>query len=166
MPTITLFTRIKAPLEQVFDLSRSLDFHLDRLSDPGEKISAGQSTGLLELDSTVTWVGSPFKFRQELQTKVTALQDGSHWTEERISGPFSQMKQTHSFSSEKAATVITNKFSYKTSRGPIAWFVENAFLTALLRRHLADRNRILKEVAESEDWQRYLPDTGSQRQAQ
>ena len=55
MVEIELETRINAPIERVFDLSRSIDAHLDSTSSTGERAIAGTTTGLIGLGETVTW---------------------------------------------------------------------------------------------------------------
>ena len=54
MTTIYLETEIKAPLHQVFDLARSIDFHIISAKKTKEKVIAGRTSGLIELSETVT----------------------------------------------------------------------------------------------------------------
>ncbi|HMC84248.1 MAG TPA: hypothetical protein VKI61_01925, partial [Chitinophagaceae bacterium] len=55
MPTIHLTTFIAAPVERVFDLSRSIDVHKKSLAHTNEQAVAGTVTGLIQQDETVTW---------------------------------------------------------------------------------------------------------------
>ncbi|WP_162051388.1 SRPBCC family protein [Pontibacter pamirensis] len=54
MPIITIETTVKAPLDVCFDLSRSIDLHTISTKQTGERAVAGVTTGLIELDKTVT----------------------------------------------------------------------------------------------------------------
>ena len=53
---------------------------------------------------------------------------------------------------------MTDEFDYKSRGGPLGWIIENSFMTAHIRRFLAERNKVIKRVAESEEWREYLPD--------
>lgn len=60
MPLITLNTKIYAPINICFDLSRSIDFHSRSASNTNEKAVSGRINGLIELDETVTWEATHF----------------------------------------------------------------------------------------------------------
>ena len=79
-----------------------------------------------------------------------------------ISGPFERMKHVHVFEDRNGNTLMRDEFDYKSRGGPIAWLVENSYLTAHIRRYLADRNKVIKRMAESEEWKEYLPDASPQ----
>ena len=161
MPIISLTTRIKAPIERVFDLSRSVELHIESSPESQETIVEGKTSGLLEKGDEITW-NSHLKFRQKLHVKLTAMERYQSFVDEMVSGAFAHMKHTHLFKEEKGATLMTDEFDYKSPGGPFAWFVENSFLTAYLRRFLAERNKIIKRVAESEEWKSYLSDASPQ----
>lgn len=158
MPVIRLTTRIKAPVERVFDLSRSIDLHLKSAENSGEIVAAGRTSGLLELGEEVTWNGSHLGFQQTLQVQLTKCQKPHHFTDEMISGAFLRMEHQHHFAEEDAVTIMTDEFDYKSRRDPLGWALENSFLTAYLRRFLSDRNKVIKKIAESEQWKEYLPE--------
>jgi uncharacterized protein YndB with AHSA1/START domain len=54
MPTIKLQTRITAPIEKVFDLSKDNDLHKLSTQQTKEKAIAGKTSGLIGLGETVT----------------------------------------------------------------------------------------------------------------
>lgn len=158
MPLITLQTKIQAPIERVFDLSRSIDLHLKSAEGTGEKAVDGRTSGLLESGETVTWQGSHLGFRQSLKVQITSFQRPQSFTDEMLSGAFARMKHLHRFEESGESTLMTDEFDYKSRGGPIGWFVENSFLTAHLRRFLAERNKVIKRVAESDEWKEFLKD--------
>ena len=55
MPTIHLTTFIAAPVDVVFDLSRSVDIHKKSMQNHQEEAVAGTRFGLMEQEDTVTW---------------------------------------------------------------------------------------------------------------
>ncbi|MGJ8726232.1 MAG: SRPBCC family protein [Roseibacillus sp.] len=159
MPLIVLTTRIKAPVERVFDLSRSIDLHLKSAGETSERAVGGRTDGLIEDGEEVTWEGSHFGFRQSLQVRIVAMERPKHFTDEMVSGAFARMKHLHRYeTNDEGVTTMTDEFDYKSRGGPIGWFIENSFLTAYLRRFLAERNKVIKRVAESDEWHEYLPD--------
>lgn len=157
MPIIRLSTRIKAPVERVFDLKRSIDLHLETAQSSNEKVVSGKKTGLLEIGEEVTWQGLHLGFNQTLRVRLVELEHPHHFVDEMVEGAFAHLKHSHHFEEVEGVTLMTEEFDYKSKGGPIGWLVENSFLTAYFRRFLAERNKTLKKVAESEDWQRYLP---------
>ena len=158
MPLITLITRIKAPVERVFDLSRSIELHLRTAEDSNERAVEGRTQGLIEKGEEVTWEGSHFGFQHSLKVRITSMERPKEFVDEMVSGAFARMKHLHRFELNKQGeTIMTDEFDYKSRGGPIGWAIENSFLTAHLRRFLAERNKILKRVAETEEWREYLP---------
>ena len=159
MPLITLTTRIKAPVERVFDLSRSIDLHLKSAEKTSEKAVGGRTEGLITNGEEVVWEGTHLGIRQTLKVRISAMERPKHFTDEMVSGPFFRMKHVHRFETGKGdSTLMTDEFDYKSRRGPLGWILENSYLTAHLRRFLAERNKVLKRVAESEEWREFLPD--------
>ena len=55
MTIIRVETSINASAEICFDLSRSIDLHLDGTVDTGERAIAGVTSGLIGMDEQVTW---------------------------------------------------------------------------------------------------------------
>ena len=53
---------------------------------------------------------------------------------------------------------MRDRFEYWAPLGLLGRFAERLFLTRYMRRFLEERNAILKRVAESEEWRKYLPD--------
>ncbi|MBL4586744.1 MAG: cell division protein, partial [Flavobacteriales bacterium] len=60
MPKIILHTEIKAPRKVVFNLSRSIDLHLESTAQTREQAIAGKTSGMMELGEQVTWKAKHF----------------------------------------------------------------------------------------------------------
>lgn len=73
MPRIYLETRISAPVEIVFDLSRSIDLHKISTEHTKEEAIAGKTSGLIALGETVTWRAKHLGFTQNLTSKNNRL---------------------------------------------------------------------------------------------
>lgn len=62
MTTINLTTKIKATKKIVFDASRNIDIHQLYASKTSEVAIDGITSGLINLNETVTWRGKHFGF--------------------------------------------------------------------------------------------------------
>lgn len=71
MSVIQLTTIIKAPIERCFDLSRSIDLHMESTSGTGERAIAGRTSGLIEHNELVTWRAKHLGVWQQLSSKIT-----------------------------------------------------------------------------------------------
>jgi len=74
MPRIEVITQIKAPIDRVFDLARSMDLHLISAATTGERAIAGVTTGLIGLNEEVTFRARHFGLWQNLTARVTELE--------------------------------------------------------------------------------------------
>jgi ligand-binding SRPBCC domain-containing protein len=154
MVRIELQTFIAAPPGRCFDLSLSVDLHLDAAAATGGQAVAGTTSGLLRLDDSVTWEARHFGLRHRLSVRVTGCDRPRWFRDEMISGPFRRMRHDHWFDSEDAGTRMRDSFEFSTSVPLLGSLV----LAPHLRRFLIARNELIRRVAEGDDWPRYLSD--------
>ena len=157
MPLIQLDTKIEAPQERVFELARSIDAHMASTQGTHEQAVAGRTSGLIEMGETVTWEAKHFGVKQRLTVKVTSLDRPHVFSDEMISGAFSSMKHFHRFFSDGTGTLMRDEFHFSAPLGFLGRIAEWMFLTRYMTRFLQVRSQALKELAESEGWQRFLP---------
>jgi hypothetical protein len=69
MPVIKLETHINADRQLVFDLARNIDLHQISTKHTNEKAIAGRTSGLIELNETVTWQASHFGLQELLNLR-------------------------------------------------------------------------------------------------
>ncbi len=60
MPRLTIGTEIAAPAERCFDLSRSIDFHLESMVASRERAVAGVTSGLIGAGQELSWEARHF----------------------------------------------------------------------------------------------------------
>jgi len=156
MATIDLSTVIRAPRERVFDLARSIDAHQDTTSGTEERAVAGVTTGLVGMEDEVTWEARHFGVRQRLTVRVTAFDRPRHFQDIMISGAFKRIVHDHEFAEHPTGTLMRDRFEFQSPLGILGRLADGIFLTAYLRRVLVRRNKILRRLAESEGWLRYL----------
>ncbi len=156
MPLIRLETVIRAPVERVFDLARSIDAHTASAEGTRERAVGGRTSGLIGPDETVTWEARHLGIRQRLTVRITGFDRPHRFTDEMIRGAFQSMRHNHRFQAEGDRTRMSDEFSFTAPLGIFGRLAEKLFLEAWLERFLRRRNQALKVMAESDQWQRYL----------
>src|ERR1700748_3748495 len=111
MARIELLTNINAPIQKVFDLSRSIDLHIESTKQTGERAIAGRTSGLIALGETVTWRARHFGIWQNLTSKVTEFEYPNHFTDEMVSAAFKGFRHEHLFFAVNNQTVMKDIFA-------------------------------------------------------
>ncbi len=158
MPLIELETEIFAPIDRVFDLSRSIDAHAFSASTSKEKAIDGRTSGLIGIGETVTWEARHLGIRQRLKVEITDFERPTMFADQMISGAFSALRHTHRFRNIGEVTIAKDEFFFSAPFGLLGRIAERMFLTRYMTRFLSDRNRTLKTLAESDEWERFLSD--------
>jgi len=152
MPTIHLTTFIAAPVERVFDLSRSIDVHKKSLAHTNEQAVAGTTSGLINKDETVTWKAKHLGKVRVLKVRISSMQTPESFTDELVNGDFKQMKHEHHFKAIKNGTLMIDLFSFESPYGTAGKIINYVFLKRYLRKLLERRNLAIKEYAETDKW--------------
>ena len=148
MTTINLVTKINASKQIVFDLSRNIDIHQQSASPSKEKAIAGITSGLINLNETVTWRGKHFGFYITHKSRITAMNFYDYFVDEMEKGKFKFFKHEHFFDEENGFTIMKDKLQYKTPFGIFGKLFDVLFLKKHLTNFLLERNKILKAVSE------------------
>lgn len=156
MTTITLTTTINAPVKLCFDLSRSIDLHQLTTRKSNEKAIAGRLKGLIEEGEYVTWQAKHFMITQQLTTKIIEVKTPHYFFDRMIAGPFKSMEHSHSFRSENGNTVMSDVFMYEVPYGFAGELFNKMVLKKYMTRLLSNRNKMIKEVAESVGWKKFI----------
>lgn len=156
MAVIELTTLIEAPIERVFDLSRSIDFHQHSTATTSEIAVGGITSGLIGLGEEVEWEARHFGLRQRLSVRITAFSKPTHFRDEMIKGAFSTMRHDHYFEMIGDNTEVKDVFEYTAPLGLLGKIAEKVFLTRYMRNFLIKRNLMLKHAAETDEWKVFL----------
>ncbi len=157
MPILELTTIIRAPLERCFDLARSIDLHTSSTAHTGERAVAGITSGLIGTGEEVTWRAKHFGIWQQLTSRISAFERPCYFQDSMVRGAFQHICHDHYFEQQSDQTYMQDIFDYAAPFGIIGRIVEELILTKYLRRLLETRNAFIKQIAESEEWRRYLP---------
>jgi ligand-binding SRPBCC domain-containing protein len=156
MPSIHLTTFVEAPAQRVFDLSRSIDLHKQAMNKYNEAAVAGTRFGLIEKDETVTWRAKHFFKNRLLKVKVTEMKPYESFTDEKVEGDFKAMKHVHHFKPCDNGTIMIDLFEFESPYGFIGKIFNSLVLSKYMARLLEQRNKMIKEFAETDKWKRLL----------
>lgn len=148
MTTITLTTEINAPMEQAFDLSRDITFHMESASHTQETAIAGTRSGLIGLNETVTWRGKHFGVFLKHRSKIITFEPPHTFTDVMIKGHFTSFCHKHIFKETEGTTIMTDILNYKTPFGYFGKLFDRLLLEPHLTGFLKHRNKALKETLE------------------
>jgi len=149
MTTIIITTKIKAPIETAFDTARNIDIHQLSAAKSEEKAIVGKTTGLIELNETVTWSGKHFGLNLLHKSKITQFNFPTFFADEMEEGHFKSFKHEHFFQAENECTVMIDRLDYETPFGIFGFLFNKIILKKHLTNFIIHRNRILKKVAEN-----------------
>lgn len=149
MTTINLTTKINAPLKTVFDASRNIDIHQQSASKSNEKAISGITSGLINLNETVTWRGKHFGIYLTHKSRITAMSFYDYFVDEMEEGKFKTFKHEHFFKEINGVTIMTDQLHYETPFGIIGKLFDTLFLKKHLIYFLLERNKTLKKIAEN-----------------
>lgn len=156
MPLIHLTTFIAAPLERVFDLSRSIDLHKASMSRFAEKPVDGVTGGLISLDQTVTWQAKHLFKQRRLKVRITAMERPHFFMDEQVEGDFRKMKHEHYFKPADNGTIMIDQFYFDIGRGLPGRLFTRVYLHRYFEKLLEERNALIRKAAEGAQWKVFL----------
>ncbi len=156
MPKIELVTEINSTIDICFDLSRSIDLHKISTEKTNEEAVEGVTSGLINLNETVTWQATHFGVKQKLTSKITAFDEPNYFIDEQIKGIFKSLHHEHTFEQLENKVIMIDRFKFHSPFGIVGKIFNKFILTNYLRKFLLNRNKVIKEFAESEKWKSVL----------
>ncbi|KIA85360.1 SRPBCC family protein [Flavobacterium sp. AED] len=150
MTTIKIRTKIKAPIQTVFDVSRDIDVHQQSASPTKETAIDGITTGLINYNETVTWRGKHFGFYLTHKSRITAMNLYEYFVDEMEEGKFKSFRHEHFFYEKNGVTTMKDKLYYEMPYGLLGELFDFLFLKNHLINFLIERNKILKNLSENE----------------
>lgn len=156
MPIIKIEILVNAPRARVFDLSRSIDLHAETMSKHNEKAVAGITSGLININEIVTWEAIHFGVKQKLTSKITMFDRPVHFRDSMVKGAFARFDHDHFFDEANPGTIMKDIFDYDSPLGILGNIADTLFLEKYMKNMLEERNNLIKGIAESEDWRKFL----------
>jgi ligand-binding SRPBCC domain-containing protein len=152
-------TTIQAPIERCFDLARSVEVHLAGNVHWGEQAIAtgGVTSGLIGLKQQVTWRAKHFGISQTLTSQITKMEPPVYFQDIMLRGAFRSMEHDHYFRSlPSGATEMKDVFTFAAPLPVLGRLAELLFLRRYMQALLHERNVVIKQIAESDEWRARL----------
>ena len=156
MPVIEIEIQINAPVERVFDLARCIDLHEETMAKSNEKAVGGVREGLIGLGETVTWQATHFGIRQKLTSKITAFDRPFYFQDAMVKGAFKRFTHDHYFTPQGDTVLMRDRFEYASPLRILGKIADALFLKNYMKNLLTERNLLIKKIAESADWRKFL----------
>ena len=137
-------------------MSRSIDLHKISTAKTNEKAIAGITTGLIKLNETVTWEATHFAIRQNLTSKIIEFKRPHYFIDQQTKGIFKSMIHSHKFEQLDNRVIMIDIFEFQSPFGILGKIFNKLILTNYMKQLLIDRNKVIKEFAESEKWKSVL----------
>jgi ligand-binding SRPBCC domain-containing protein len=160
MTTLEDLTRIRAPIDRCFDLARSVEVHIAGNVHSGEQAVAaeGRTSGLLELGERVTWRAKHFGVWHKLSSEITQMDRPAYFQDAAVRGIFPYMRHDHYFRAlSPTETEMRDVFVFAAPLPLLGLLAELLFLRRYMRNLLRERNAAIQQIAESQEWLKYLP---------
>ncbi len=156
MVHLNLITEISAPIARCFDLSRSIDLHLESIAWSHEHAIAGVTTGLIGMGEEVTWRGRHFGFMITHTSRITAYERPIFFQDAMMRGAFKSYCHDHYFETRAEKTIMRDDVKFAAPLSFLGRLVEKLVLRSYMRRLLLQRNALIKQVAESNGWNQFV----------
>ena len=151
MTRIVVFTKVDAPIDRVFDLSRSIDLHFYTQKMNG-KLPKGDHH-LMELGRKVTLKAGRMA---NLTSQITEYDRPHYVRDSQIRGVFKQFDHDQFFSQEGDGVMVKDVVEYTASLGFIGQAANLFYYERHMELLMQRRGLNLKRVAESAAWKEYL----------
>ena len=157
MANISLNTKIKAPIQIVFDLSRSIDLHKLSTHKTNEDAVGGVVSGLINMNERVIWKAKHFFKYRFFTSKITCFRSPDYFRDEMQKGDFKKFSHEHFFEDDGGeGTLMRDEVILEAPYGIIGKFVMLLFLKNYIEKFLIERNSLIKEFAETDKWKLIL----------
>ena len=145
-----------APIDRCFLLSTSIEIVQRELH---MKPVRGRVTGLVSDGDNVRWEGWKFGLPQVHESLIEAFRPYAFFRDRMISGRFRTFEHDHAFDLLADGSVLMrDEVRFSMRWGGIGDLLGQVVLKTHIGRLLRKRFVLLKRIAESEEWRKYLPE--------
>jgi ligand-binding SRPBCC domain-containing protein len=164
---------IHAPLDRVFALSRSVavverELGMHPVAGPGEPTAlagdpGSRTSGLVSAGDTIRWEGMQLGFpNYHVSLIVPETWDPPHFFQDRmIAGRFRSFEHDHRFTETPEGVLLADELRFTMLFGALGRLIGRTVLVPHIRGLMRRRFQLLKRLAESAEWQRYLDSEGA-----
>lgn len=146
-----------APIDRCFDLARSVDLHAETSYLISGKAVAGRIKGLSDHNDVTKWSAKFFGIRFYLTTSILDFCKPEYFTDVMISGLFRHFGHRYKFETDSDGyCTMIDELSFESPFGAVGSIFDKHVLKTRMHKLLLSRSEQIKDVAESNRWQRYL----------
>lgn len=136
-------TESALPREQLFDLARSIEAHVESQKGAGERAVGGVTSGLIGEGQEVTWRARHFGVPLTMTSRITAVDFPASFVDEQVRGPFRSFRHVHEFEGTGTGSIMTDRIEFTAPFGILGRLAEWLFLRRYLQRIITERGRFL-----------------------
>ena len=142
---ITFERRTLLPVDcaTAYDLSLSIDAHLDSMEHSGEQAVGGVTTGLIGLGEFVTWRARHFGVTWTMTSEITVWERPDRFVDEQSKGPFKTFWHQHEFRPVEGGTELHDTVRFQAPLGVLGRIAERLVLRRYMPHLIDVRNEFL-----------------------
>ncbi len=133
--------------ETAFDLSLSIDAHLESFERSGERAVGGVTAGVIGLGEFVTWRARHFGITWTMTSTITEWDRPRRFVDEQRRGPFRSFWHEHRFEPIDHGTLLRDRVEFEAPFLVLGRAAERLVLARYLRRLIDVRNTFLVSEA-------------------
>jgi ligand-binding SRPBCC domain-containing protein len=156
MPRIHITTFIAAPPRVVFDLSRHIGLHKISQQQHKEEAIGGVTNGLIQKGESVTWKAKHLLKTRFLKIRITEMHPFSFFEDVMEEGDFKLFQHQHYFKPVQNGTIVIDTLEFESPYGVFGRLFNRIYLTNYMKQLLMQRNKTIKEYAETKKWEAVL----------
>jgi ligand-binding SRPBCC domain-containing protein len=152
-------SHINAPLERVFLLSTSLAIVERELGmHPVARGGPTRTEGLVVGGDRVRWEGWQLGMPQYHVSLISRFEPFRFFQDTMVAGRFKFFQHDHEFTELQGHVLLKDVIRFSMPFGPLGKLVGKYIMVPHIRGLMARRFALLRQIAESEEWRRYLPE--------
>lgn len=156
MYTVSDTVHVNAPIERCFLLSTNVELVKETI---GMKAISGRTSGLIGPEDYVTWYGWKFGMPQIHESKITAYERPTFFQDTMNRGKFKRFQNDHILADMGGGlTTLNSRIRFSLPLGFAGDIVAKYLLVPYISKMTRRRLRLLKRIAESDEWRQYLTD--------
>ena len=156
MTKIHVTTFINAPIERVFNLSRSLTLSKMAFKGAKEQLLSSSAANMVGAGETITLRAKHLGKTREITSRVTDLELPNGYTEEQIKGDLKSFRHEYHFKKVDNGTIMIDLVEFEGPRDLLGSLAAKFFLKSYFEKILKKKNELVRQSAESEKWKAVL----------
>jgi ligand-binding SRPBCC domain-containing protein len=150
---------IRAPIARCFQLSTNIAIVKRELRmTPIRGHTKDLTTGRVSGGDTIRWEGWQLGLPQHHESFIEAFTPPTFFRDRMIAGRFRTFEHNHAFTALDNGTVrLHDELRFTMPFGILGSLIGAAILATHIQRIMQRRFQLLKRIAETSEWQQYLP---------